>query len=52
MNVRLVLVADAQQRQLHHGQVSLDVGTPVKERAWRYSMASFPKLRRPAASSC
>jgi hypothetical protein len=33
VNVRLALVADAQQWQLHHGQVTLDDDTPVTERA-------------------
>ncbi|MER5436474.1 ATP-binding protein [Streptomyces sp. NPDC002588] len=47
VNVRLALVADAQQWQLHHGQVTLDDDTPVKERAWRYSTASFLELRLP-----
>ncbi|WP_329446325.1 ATP-binding protein [Streptomyces canus] len=47
VNVRLALVADAQQWQLHHGQVTLDGDTPVKERAWRYSTASFLELRLP-----
>jgi hypothetical protein len=41
VNVRLALIADAQQWQLHHGQVTLDDDTPVTERAWRYSTASF-----------
>ncbi|MFF4316890.1 helix-turn-helix domain-containing protein [Streptomyces sp. NPDC001507] len=47
VNVRMALVADAQQWQLHHGQVTLDDDTPVKERAWRYSTASFLELRLP-----
>ncbi|MER5478792.1 ATP-binding protein [Streptomyces sp. NPDC002734] len=47
VNVRLALVADAQQWQLHHGQVTLDDDTPVTERAWRYSTASFLELSLP-----
>ncbi|UXX97421.1 ATP-binding protein [Streptomyces sp. AD2-2] len=47
VNVRLALVADAQQWQLHHGQVTLDDDAPVKERAWRYSTATFLELRLP-----
>lgn len=47
VNVRLALVADAQQWQLHHGQVTLDDDTPVKERAWRYSTATFLELHLP-----
>ncbi|MFZ4184657.1 helix-turn-helix domain-containing protein [Streptomyces pseudogriseolus] len=46
VNVRLALVADAQQWQLHHGQVTLD-DTPLTERVWRYSTASFLQLRLP-----
>ncbi|MFF8931583.1 hypothetical protein ACF1AO_30445 [Streptomyces longwoodensis] len=46
VNVRLALVADAQQWHLHHGQVTLD-DTPVTERAWRYSTASFLELSLP-----
>lgn len=45
VNVRLALVADEQQWQLHHGQVTLDDDTPVTERVWRYSKASFLELR-------
>ncbi|MGW1170727.1 hypothetical protein [Streptomyces sp. NPDC002550] len=41
VNVRLALVADAQQWQLHHGQVTLDDDIPLTERAWRYSTATF-----------
>ncbi|MEU2990189.1 AlbA family DNA-binding domain-containing protein [Streptomyces sp. NPDC001758] len=47
VNVRLALVADAQQWQLHHGQVTLDDDTSVKERFWRYSTAAFLELRLP-----
>lgn len=47
VNARLALVADGQQWQLHHGQVTLDDDTPVTERAWRYSTASFLELRLP-----
>lgn len=47
VNVRLALVADAQQWRLHHGQVTLDDDAPVKERAWRYSTAAFLELRMP-----
>ncbi|MGW0207346.1 AlbA family DNA-binding domain-containing protein [Streptomyces sp. NPDC003233] len=46
VNVRLALVADAQQWQLHHCQVTLD-HTPLTERVWRYSTASFLDLRLP-----
>lgn len=46
VNVRLALVADAQQWRLHHGQVTLD-DTPLTERVWRYSTASFLELRLP-----
>ncbi|MGK3945110.1 ATP-binding protein [Streptomyces caeruleatus] len=49
VNVRLALVADAQQWQLHHGQVTLD-DTPVKERVWRYSTATFLELRLPGST--
>lgn len=47
VNVRLALVADAQQWQLHHGQVTLDDDTPLTERVWRYSTAIFLELRLP-----
>ncbi|RPF24882.1 helix-turn-helix domain-containing protein [Streptomyces sp. TLI_185] len=47
VNVRLALVADAQQWRLHHGQVTLDDDAPLKERAWRYSTASFLELCLP-----
>ncbi|AEM88747.1 AlbA family DNA-binding domain-containing protein [Streptomyces violaceusniger] len=47
VNVRLALVADEQQWQLHHGQVTLDDDTPLTERAWRYSTAAFLELRLP-----
>ncbi|MFJ9627415.1 helix-turn-helix domain-containing protein [Streptomyces sp. NPDC101175] len=47
VNVRLVLVADAQQWRLHHGQVILDDDTPVTERVWRYSTACFLELSLP-----
>ncbi|MCG0284004.1 helix-turn-helix domain-containing protein [Streptomyces sp. PSAA01] len=47
VNVRLALVADAQQWQLHHGQVTLDDDTPLTERAWRYSTAAFLELCLP-----
>ena len=47
VNVRLALVADEQQWQLHHGQVTLDGDAPVTERAWRYGTASFLELRLP-----
>ncbi|MFF3578072.1 hypothetical protein [Streptomyces mirabilis] len=47
VNVRLALVADAQQWQLHHAQVTLDDDVPLKERAWRYSTATFLELRLP-----
>lgn len=46
VNARLALVADAQQWQLYHGQVTLD-DTPLTERVWRYSTASFVELRLP-----
>lgn len=46
VNVRLALVADGQQWQLHHGQVTLD-DTALTERVWRYSTASFLELRLP-----
>jgi hypothetical protein len=47
VNVRLALVADAQQWQLHHAQATLDDDTPLTERAWRYSTASFLELCLP-----
>lgn len=47
VNVRLALVADEQQWRLHHGQVTLDDDTPLKERAWRYSTATFLELCLP-----
>jgi hypothetical protein len=47
VNVRLALVADAQQWRLHHGQVTLDDDAPVEERAWRYRTAGFLELRLP-----
>ncbi|MFD4955808.1 helix-turn-helix domain-containing protein [Streptomyces sp. NPDC058451] len=47
VNVRLALVADAQQWQLHHGQVILDDDTPVTEQVWRYSTASLLELSLP-----
>ncbi|MFG2683982.1 helix-turn-helix domain-containing protein [Streptomyces sp. NPDC048392] len=47
VNVRLALLADAQQWRLHHGHVTLDDDTSVKERAWRYSTACFRELRLP-----
>ncbi|MEU1050636.1 hypothetical protein ABZ400_36655 [Streptomyces sp. NPDC005897] len=47
VNVRLALVADGQQWQLHRGQVILDDDTPVTERVWRYRTASFLELRLP-----
>ncbi|SHI51772.1 hypothetical protein [Streptomyces sp. 3214.6] len=46
VNVRPALIADAPQWRLHHGQVTLD-DAPLKERAWRYSTASFLELRLP-----
>jgi hypothetical protein len=51
VNVLLALVADAQQWRLHHGQVTLDDDTPVKERAWRYSTASFLERRLPGPTA-
>ncbi|MFD7702164.1 hypothetical protein [Streptomyces caelestis] len=51
VNVRLALVADAQQWQLHHGQVTLDDDIPVTERAWRYSTASFLELCLPGPTA-
>lgn len=48
VNVRLALVADAQQWRLHHGQVTLDDDGPLTERAWRYSAACFLELRLPS----
>ena len=51
VNVRLALVADAQQWQLHHGQVTLDDDTPVTERAWCYSTASFLELPLPGPTA-
>lgn len=50
VNIRLALVADAQQWQTHHAQVTLDDDTPVKERAWRYSTASFLELCLPGTT--
>ncbi|MFI2765400.1 hypothetical protein ACH5A3_42360 [Streptomyces echinatus] len=50
VTVRLALVADAQEWQLHHGQVTLDDDTPVTERAWRYSTASFLELPLPGST--
>ncbi|MFJ9381615.1 helix-turn-helix domain-containing protein [Streptomyces sp. NPDC101455] len=50
VNVRLALVADVQQWQLHHGQVTLDDDTPVAERFWRYSTVSFLELSLPGAT--
>jgi hypothetical protein len=47
VNVRLALVAGAQQWGLHHGQVALDDATPVKERTWRYDTACFLECRLP-----
>ncbi|MEU9671363.1 hypothetical protein AB0E25_38630 [Streptomyces bobili] len=47
VNVRLALVADTQQWRLHHGQVTFDDDAPLKERAWRYSTATFLELRLP-----
>lgn len=47
VNVRLALVADAQRWQLHHAQVTLDDDTPLTERAWRYSTATFLEVRLP-----
>ncbi|MEV6383170.1 ATP-binding protein [Streptomyces sp. NPDC051773] len=47
VNIRLALIADGQQWQLHHGQVTLDKDTPVTERAWRYSTANFLELSLP-----
>ncbi|MEV0695683.1 ATP-binding protein [Streptomyces sp. NPDC050388] len=47
VKVKLALVADAQQWRLHHGQVTLDDNAPLKDRAWRYSTATFLELRLP-----
>ncbi|MFE2424916.1 helix-turn-helix domain-containing protein [Streptomyces hokutonensis] len=47
VNVRLALVADEQQWQLHHGQVTFEDEAPLTERVWRYSTASFLELRLP-----
>ncbi|MFF2780977.1 helix-turn-helix domain-containing protein [Streptomyces sp. NPDC058052] len=49
VNVRLALVADAQQWILHHGQVTLD-DDAVKERVWRYDTAAFAELRLPGST--
>ncbi|MER6405945.1 ATP-binding protein [Streptomyces viridosporus] len=46
VNVRLALVADAQQWRLHHAHVTLD-DAPLTERVWRYSTAAFLELRLP-----
>ncbi|MEU3430484.1 AlbA family DNA-binding domain-containing protein [Streptomyces gardneri] len=50
VNARLVLVADGQQWRLHHAQVTLD-DAPSKERAWRYSTASFLELSLPGSTA-
>ncbi|MGW3209034.1 hypothetical protein [Streptomyces sp. NPDC001135] len=41
------MVADAQQWQLHYGQVTLEDDIPLTERAWRYSTATFLELCLP-----
>ncbi|MFE2719486.1 helix-turn-helix domain-containing protein [Streptomyces mirabilis] len=51
VNVRLALAADAHQWQLHHGQVTLDDDTPVEERVWRYSTATFLELPLPGPTA-
>lgn len=50
VNVRLVLVADADQWRLHHGAVSLDENTALVERAWRYTTAAFLELFLPGST--
>ncbi|WP_405988353.1 helix-turn-helix domain-containing protein [Streptomyces sp. NBC_00986] len=50
VNVRLALIADAQRWQLHHAQVTFDDDTPVTERAWRYSTATFLEARLPGST--
>ncbi|WP_445398773.1 AlbA family DNA-binding domain-containing protein [Streptomyces sp. LE64] len=51
VNVRLALVRDAEHWRLHHAQVTMDDGTPLAERAWRYSTAAFLELSLPGPTA-
>ncbi|MEV8100578.1 ATP-binding protein [Kitasatospora sp. NPDC085879] len=50
VRARLVLVADGDQWQLHHGEVVLDDADTVQERIWRYEKAAFLELPAPGST--